>query len=75
MTARTVEPVPRLALRVGEAAQALGVSEDHFAEQIAPELRWVRRGRCKFVAIEELRRWLDRNAERVLEEVGERRAA
>jgi hypothetical protein len=67
-------PVPRLALRVGEAAQALGVSEDLFAQQIAPELRWVRRGRCKFVAVKELCRWLDANSERVLEEVGERRA-
>jgi hypothetical protein len=70
-----VEPIPRLALRVGEAASALRVSEDHFTEQIAPELRWVRRGRCKMVDVEELRRWLDRNGERVLEEVGERRAA
>jgi hypothetical protein len=70
----TPSSVPRLALRVGEAAQALGISEDHFAEHVAPELRWVRRGRCKFVAVEELRRWLDRNSERVLE-AGERRAA
>ncbi len=60
--------VPRLALRVEEAAVALGVSDDHFREHIAHELRWVRRGRAKFVAVSELEAWLDRNAERVLGE-------
>ena len=33
-----VEGVPRLALRVGEAAQALGVSDDYFSLHVAPEL-------------------------------------
>ena len=59
--------VPRLALRVEEAADALGVSDDYFRVQIAPELRWCRRGRVKVVAISELQRWLDETAERVLE--------
>lgn len=58
--------VPRLALRVAEAAAALGVSEDFFHDQIAPELHWVRRGRAKIVATAELQRWLDSNSERVL---------
>jgi hypothetical protein len=52
----------RLALRVEEAATALGVSHDFFAEHIAPELRIVRRGRVKLVAVNELERWLDKNA-------------
>jgi excisionase family DNA binding protein len=47
---------------VTEAAQALGVSVDYLAEHIAPELRWVRRGRKKLVPVRELERWLDTNA-------------
>jgi hypothetical protein len=59
--------VPRLALSLSEAAEALGVSPDFFAEHIAPELRIVRRGRRKMVAITELQRWLDESAARTLE--------
>lgn len=65
----TTKPPPiRLALSSDEAAAALGVSRDYLDEHIAPELRWVRRGRRKFVAIRELERWLDREAARALEE-------
>jgi len=53
---------PRLALRVGEAAQALGVSADYFHARIAPELRIVRDGRTKLVPVAELTRWLDEHA-------------
>lgn len=60
--------VPRLALRVEEVGAALGVSDDHVRKHIAHELRWVRRGRTKFVAVSELQRWLEENGERVLEE-------
>jgi hypothetical protein len=66
----TPTPVPRLALCVGEAARALGVSTDYFAEHIAPELRWVRRGRKKFVSVRELERWLAENSERLFGERG-----
>jgi excisionase family DNA binding protein len=59
-------PVPRLALRVEEAAQALGVSDDYFREYIAAELRWVRRGRLRLVPVSALYSWLDDHAERVL---------
>jgi hypothetical protein len=52
----------RLALTAGEAAQALGCSRDFFDEHIGPELRWIRRGRLKFVAIAELEDWLKRSA-------------
>jgi hypothetical protein len=55
-------PVPRLALSPDEAAAALSISRDHFDEHVAPELRWVRRGRRKFVAVAELERWLARSA-------------
>jgi excisionase family DNA binding protein len=58
---------PRLALTVTEAAAALGVSDDFFHEHIAPELRWVRRGRRKLVSVRELETWLDRTAVLTLE--------
>ena len=59
--------VPRLALGPDEAAAALGVSRDYLDEHIGSELRWVRRGRRKLVAVVELERWLERSAARTLE--------
>lgn len=56
----------RLALSPSEAAQALGVSRDYLDAWIAPELRWVRRGRRKFVSVKELDAWLERSAARTL---------
>ncbi len=70
MSTRVQSAVPRLALRVGEAAAALGVSEDYFAEHVAPELRWVRRGALKLVSVQELERWLAANGARTLEDEG-----
>jgi hypothetical protein len=59
--------VPRLAYSPDEAARALGCSRDFLDEHVAPELRWVRRGRRKFVAVAELSRWLEASAARTLE--------
>jgi hypothetical protein len=56
--------VPRLALGPMQAAAALGVSHDFFREHVAPELRWVRRGRKKLVSVRELERWLEMSAAR-----------
>ena len=56
----------RLALSPTEAAAALGVSRDYFDEHIAPELRLVRRGRRKLIALRELERWLEHAAARTL---------
>ena len=53
----------RLALSVSEACEALGVSWDFWSEYIAPEVRVVRRGRRKLIAVTELERWLERNGE------------
>ena len=39
---------------------------DYLSEHVVHELRIVRRGRRKLVAVSELMRWLDENAERVL---------
>jgi hypothetical protein len=61
--------VPRLALSMTEAAHALGVSPDFFADHIAPELRIVRRGRRKIVATRELETWLEANASRPMEDL------
>ena len=58
----------RLALSPDEAAAAVGVSRDYLDEHVGPELRWVRRGRRKFVSVRELERWLDESAARTLEE-------
>ena len=62
----TADDTPRLALTPAEAAKALGVSGTYFSEHISGELRWIRRGRKRLVAITELERWLAANGERVL---------
>jgi hypothetical protein len=59
--------VNRLALSPAEAAEALGVSRDFLDEHVGPELRWVRRGRRKLVAVAELERWLAESGARTLE--------
>ena len=58
---------PAMALTAARAAAALDMSEDHFREHVAPELRWIRRGRKRVVAVTELDRWLERNASRALD--------
>lgn len=59
----------RLAVTPTEAAEALGCSRDFFDDHIGPELRWIRRGRLKFVSINELQAWLCENAALTLEDV------
>ena len=58
--------IPVLAVDVAEACAALGVGWDFWNEHVAPEVRVVRRGRRKLIAVAELSRWLDDNAELVL---------
>jgi excisionase family DNA binding protein len=53
---------PRLALKVEEAAAALGVSRDFFDEHVRDELRLIRRGRLVLVPVRELERWIAREA-------------
>jgi hypothetical protein len=65
----------RLALTPTEVAQALGCSRDFLDKHIGPELRWVRRGRLKFVAIAEIEDWLRLSAALTLDGSGERRFA
>lgn len=52
-----LEPIPRVTLGMEEAAASLGVSRDFFDQHIAHELRTVRRGRKRLVAVDELQRW------------------
>jgi hypothetical protein len=44
------------------AAALLSCSRDYFDLHIAPELRWIRRGRKKLVTIRELESWAERNS-------------
>ena len=66
MSARSPRaPLVPLALTVARAAAVLDMSEDHFREHVAPELRWARSGRKKVVPVSDLQRWLEENASRV----------
>lgn len=56
------QATPRLALDVGDAAVALGVSRSHFYTHVLPQLRCVYTGRKRLVAVAELERWLDQQA-------------
>jgi excisionase family DNA binding protein len=59
----TTAPTPlRRALRLDEAAAALGISRDFFDEHVRPDLRLVRKGRVTLVPMTELDRWLEANA-------------
>ena len=58
--------VPRVALTPAEAAEAIGCSAEFFREHVDHELRWIRRGRKRFVPLLELERWAESNAEATL---------
>lgn len=58
--------IPRIALTPPEAAAAIGVGPDFFEDNVAPDLRLIRRGRKRLVPVTELERWTAENAERVL---------
>lgn len=52
----------RVALTRQEAANAIGVSVDHFERHVLPQLRVIRSGRLVLVPVAELHRWADRAA-------------
>lgn len=52
----------RLALSVEEAAEALGISRDHFDRHVLPRIRTTPVGRRKLVPIRELERYLEAQA-------------
>jgi hypothetical protein len=59
--ARSTTPtaIPRVTLTKREAAQAVGVSLDHFERHVLPDLRVIRCGRRVLVRPAELRRWAE----------------
>jgi hypothetical protein len=59
-----------LALSKPDAAAVLGMSVDSFERYVMPYVRCVRRGRLRLYPVEELRRWADENAERLLPGAG-----
>jgi hypothetical protein len=58
MTRKLAVSIPRFALTPPEAAAAIGVGPDFFEENVAPELRLIRRGRKRLVPVAELERWV-----------------
>jgi excisionase family DNA binding protein len=69
LTRARAREVPRFSLTRLEAATSLGVSVDFFEEHVQPELRLVRRGRLVLVPVQELERWVERNAALTVEAV------
>ncbi len=65
MTEVQTGEVPRIALTREEAAAALGMSLDSFERHVQPDLRLIRRGRLRLVAVRELERWADSAGEKV----------
>jgi hypothetical protein len=52
----------RLTLRLAEAAEVLGMSDDSFARHVRPFIRTVRCDRLILVPVKELEDWIDQNA-------------
>ncbi len=61
-------PIPPLALRVADAAAAIGLSESAFRREVLPHVRSVKVGKARVVAVVELERWLYLNGRLVDEE-------
>lgn len=59
----TLQPI---ALAKPDAASALGMSVNSFERYVLADVRCIRRGRLRLFPVEELRRWADEHAERLL---------
>jgi hypothetical protein len=57
-----LQPVPRTALTLEEAAASLGVSLSHFRRHILPELRVIYSGNVRLVPLADLAQWADKQA-------------
>jgi hypothetical protein len=66
MARKLAVSIPRIALTPPEAAAAIGVGSDFFEEDVAPELRLIRRGRKRLVPAAELERWASESAGRAV---------
>jgi hypothetical protein len=58
----------RLGLQKPKAAEALSISVDPFERYVQDEVRVIRRGRLRLYPVAELERWVEANADRVLEQ-------
>jgi hypothetical protein len=67
-TSARPRPVPRIALTRREAAESIGVGLTTFKQQVQPQLRMVRRGKVRLIPVTELERWLEENAEAVVDD-------
>ncbi len=67
MSAEPLIAIRPIALSKPEAAAALSMSVDSFERYVQADLRCVRRGRLRLVAVAELERWMNENAERIFE--------
>jgi hypothetical protein len=56
-------PIPRFALTKPEAAAAIGVGPDFFAEHVLPHLSLVRIGSKTLVPAADIERWVSEHAE------------
>ena len=61
--------VPVVTLRASEACHALGVSRNTFDRHIRDDLRWIRVGRIRMVAMSELQQWTERRSVRLSAEI------
>lgn len=59
---RLRQSVPRLSLNKQEAAEALGVSVDHFERHIRRHIPYVTAGSLRLYSVAALQRWLDDEA-------------
>jgi excisionase family DNA binding protein len=55
---------PRMTLTIEEACEPLGISRDHFERHVMRQLRIIYCGRRRLVPVQELERWVDRQATR-----------
>ena len=59
-----------MALRIDEAARAIGLGRTSFERYVMPHVKVLRRGRVRVVPVSELERWLEENSETFLAEHG-----
>jgi hypothetical protein len=57
----------KLAVTKSQAADMLSISLNSFERYVMADLKLIRKGRLVLVPVDELGRWVERNAERTIE--------